>query len=166
MDDLRRSFRRIDALSRRVERVTGLTSQQLWALKTLRSAGRVDVARLARRMRLPPSTLGGVLDRLVGKGLVEWQRPRRAGGPPRASVTGAGDYLAASAPAVAQELLIEGLRRLSPNGLRNVSAGLHRLVHILGAEETPAQLLFSEEVNLSPDRRARRAGQTPDPETA
>lgn len=166
MDQVRRIFRRVDALSRRAERVTGLTSPQLWTLKVLRESGCVDVPTLARRMRLHPSTLGKVLERLESRGLVEWRRPRRAGGPPRAAVTGGGEYIGARAPAVAQELLLDGLRRLSPDGLASVSSGVQRLVHMLGAAETPAQLLYSEEVNLHPRRRASRGPQPSPPERA
>ena len=129
---------------------------QLWALKFLRETGCVDIPTLARRMGLHPSTLGGVLERLVGKGLVEWRRPRRTGGLPRAAVTREGEYFGSRSPAVAQELLLDGLRRLSPDGLTSVSTGIARLVTMLGAKETPAQLLFSEEVNVHPARRQRR----------
>lgn len=166
MDDVRRIFRRVDALSRRAERVTGLTSPQLWALKVLRETGCVDVPTLARQMGLHPSTLGGVLERLAGKGLVEWRRPRRTGGLPRAAVTREGEYFGSRAPAVVQVLLLDGLKRLTPDGLASVAAGTQRLVHMLGAEETPAQLLFSEEVNLQPARRARRSRKTTIPEKA
>ncbi len=165
MDDVRRIFRRVDALSRRAERVTGLTSPQLWTLKVLRETGGVDVPTLARRMGLHPSTLGGVLERLASKGLVEWRRPRRAGGLPRAAVTTEGEYFGSHAPAVAQVLLLDGLKRLTPDGLASVSAGIQRLVHMLGAEGTPAQLLFSEDVNLQPARRARRSRKTALPES-
>lgn len=163
MDDVRRIFRRVDALSRRAERVTGLTGPQLWTLKVLRDSGVVDVSTLARRMGLHPSTLAKVLERLVSKELVEWRRPRRAGGPPQVTVTRAGEYFGSRAPAVAQELLLDGLRRLSPDGLSSVTAGVGRLVHMLGAKETPAQLLFSEEVNLRPARRTRRGRQASPP---
>lgn len=156
LDDLRRVFRRVETLSRRAERVTNLSSPQLWALKTLGETGAVDVATLARRMRLHPSTLAGVLERLAGKGLIEWRSARRSGGPPRASVTAEGRYIGTRAPAVAPQLLLQGLRRLSPEGLACVSEGIHRLVVILGAKQTPAHLLFSEEVNLRVVRRARR----------
>lgn len=166
MDDVRRIFRRVDALSRRAERVTGLTSPQLWALKVLRESGSIDVPTLARRMGLHPSTLTGVLERLASKGLVEWRRPRRAGGLPRAAVTREGEYFGSRAPAVVQVLLLDGLKRLTPDGLASVSAGVQRLVHMLGAEETPAQLLFSEEVNLRSGRRGRRAPKTAPPENA
>jgi len=166
MDDVRRIFRRVDALSRRAERVTGLTSPQLWTLKVLRETGSIDVPTLARRMGLHPSTLGGVLERLVSKGFVEWRRPRRAGGLPRAAVTKEGEYFGSRAPAVAQVLLLDGLNRLTADGLASVAAGTQRLVHMLGAKETPAQLLFSDEVNLQPARRARRVGNTPGPGSA
>jgi DNA-binding MarR family transcriptional regulator len=164
IDDIRRIFRRVGTLSRRAEHVTGLTSPQLWALKVLWETGSIDVPTLARRMGLHPSTLGGVLERLVGKGLVEWRRPRRAGGLPRAAVTRDGEYFASRAPAVAQVLLLDGLKRLSVDGLASVAAGTQRLVHMLGAEETPAQLLFSDEVNLQPVRRTRRARTAPGPQ--
>ena len=161
MDDVRRIFRRVDALSRRAERVTGLTSPQFWTLKVLRETGSVDVPTLARRMGLHPSTLGGVLERLVSKGLVEWRRPRRTGGLPRAAVSRDGEYFGSRAPAVAQVLLLDGLKRLSADGLASVAAGTQRLVHMLGAEGTPAQLLFSDEVNLQPARRTRRERRGP-----
>lgn len=166
MDDVRRIFRRVDALSRRAERVTGLTSPQLWALKVLREMGSVDVPTLARRMGLHPSTLGRMLERLVSRGFVEWRKPRRAGGPARAACTAKGEYFGSRAPAVAQSLLLDGLKRLTPDGLASVSAGTQRLVHMLGARETPAQLLFSEEINLQPVRPARRARKTSPPESA
>lgn len=162
MDDVRRIFRRVDSLSRRAEHVTGLTSPQLWALKVLRETGCGDVPTLARCMRLHPATLGRVLEGLVEKGFIEWRRPRRAGGEPRVALTGEGEYFGSRAPAVPQGLLLDGLRRLSPEGLASVCSGVQRLVHMLGARNSPAQLLFSDEVNLrSGETESKARGRRP-----
>ena len=96
-----------------------------------------------------------MLERLVAKALSNGDGHVAPADPPRVALTREGDYIGSRSPAVAQELLLDGLRRLSTEGLTSVSTGTARLVTMLGAKETPAQLLFSEEVNVHPGRRQR-----------
>ena len=56
-------------------------------------------------------------------------------------------------PQVAQGLLVAGLEELPLAKLQEIAAGLEELVHILGAQELPPQLILLPEVNL-PKRKS------------
>jgi MarR family transcriptional regulator, organic hydroperoxide resistance regulator len=147
LDDLRRVFQVVHGYSKRAERVGGLTGPQLWAVKVLAESSPVRVSDLARRMYLHPSTVVGILDRLESGGLVQRTRSTEDRRVVTVSLTGKGNELVAKTPEVAQGLLLTGLRALPNRELHAVETGLALLVEVLGAQELPPRLLFSDEVN-------------------
>jgi DNA-binding MarR family transcriptional regulator len=147
LDDLRRVFQVVHGYSKRAERVGGLTGPQLWAVKVLAESSPVRVSDLARRMYLHPSTVVGILDRLESGGLVQRTRSTEDRRVVTVSLTDKGNQLVAKTPEVAQGLLLTGLRALPHRELHAVETGLSLLVEVLGAQELPPRLLFSDEVN-------------------
>ena len=148
IDNLRRVFQVVNEQSKKVEKETGLTGPQLWAIKTIAEAAPIKVSELARCMYLHPATVVGILDRLEGRGLVSRSRSREDRRVVDIELTGQGKELVAKAPEVAQGLLVKGLEPLSERRLLNIADGLEQMVKILGAQETPPQLILSPEINV------------------
>lgn len=148
IDNLRRSIKAINEYSRNAEKETGLTGPQLWVIKIVASSAPIKVSDLARRMYLHPATVVGILDRLESKGLVRRTRSTEDKRVVEIDLTAQGRVVVGQAPAVAQGMLVKGLESLSQEALSRVSDGMREIVRILGAEDCPPQLLFSQEVNL------------------
>jgi MarR family transcriptional regulator, organic hydroperoxide resistance regulator len=148
IDNIRRAFQVVNEQSKKAKRETGLTGPQLWAIKTIADLSPVRVSDLARRMYLHPATVVGILNRLESQGLIKRLRTNDDRRVVNVELTDVGNALVAKAPQVAQGLLVAGLEKLPLEKLQEIAAGLQALVHILGAQELPPQLLLSQEVNL------------------
>ena len=147
IDNLRRVFQVVNEQSKKVEKETGLTGPQLWAIKTIAQEAPIMVSEIARHMYLHPATVVGILDRLEKQGLVARIRSTEDRRVVRVELTAKGRALVRKAPEVAQGLLVEGLENLSASNLKNISHGLDQMVDILGAQNIPPQLILSPEVN-------------------
>jgi len=154
IDNIRRVFQVVNEHSKLIERETGLSGSQLWAMKVIAEAAPVKPSDLARRMYLHPATVVGLVDRLVKRGLVLRTRSEKDRRIVEIALTEKGIGLLASAPKVPQKLLVRGLESLSEERMMMVAGGLEELVRILGAEELPPQLILSSEVNLPPKGRS------------
>jgi DNA-binding MarR family transcriptional regulator len=148
IDNLRRSMKAINEYSKNAEKETGLTGPQLWAIKVVAGSAPIKVSDLARRMYLHPATVVGILDRLESKGLVQRTRSTEDRRVVEIDLTAQGRVVVGQAPEVAQGMLVKGLESLSREKLSHVSESMREIVRILGAEDFPPQLLFSQEVNL------------------
>jgi len=148
IDNIRRFFQVVNEHSKLVERETGLTGPQLWAIKVIAEAQSIKPSELARRMYLHPATVVGLIDRLVKRGLVLRVRSEEDRRVVEISLSNKGKELLLSAPEVPQGLLVRGLEGLSAEQLTKVADGTEELVRILGAEGLPPQLLLSSEVNM------------------
>jgi DNA-binding MarR family transcriptional regulator len=148
IDNLRRSIKAINEYSRNAEKETGLTGPQLWAIKIVAGSAPIKVSDLARRMYLHPATVVGILDRLESKGLVQRTRSTEDRRVVEIDLTEQGRVVVGQAPEVAQGMLVKGLESLSREKFSHVSESMREIVRILGAEDFPPQLLFSQEVNL------------------
>ena len=148
VDNIRRFFQVVNEHSKLVERETGLTGSQLWAIKTIAEAESIKPSELARRMYLHPATVVGLIDRLVKKGLVARDRSEQDRRVVAISLSEAGKKLLLSAPEVPQGLIVKGLEDLTAEKRSRVADGVEELVRILGAEGMPPQLLLSSEVNI------------------
>ncbi len=65
---LRRIFEAIQDYFQEVSKKFGLTSPQLWALKTVSAHGSLSLGELSKKMYLHPNTISGMMDRLERKG--------------------------------------------------------------------------------------------------
>jgi len=150
IDNIRRVFQVVNEHSKLIERETGLSGSQLWAMKVIAEATPIKPSELARRMYLHPATVVGLIDRLVKRGLVLRTRSEKDRRIVEIALTEKGSGLLAAAPQVPQNLLARGLEDLSDERLIMVAGGLAELVRILGAEGLPPQLILSSAVNLPP----------------
>jgi DNA-binding MarR family transcriptional regulator len=141
IDNVRRIFHAINEYSKTIERTTGLTGPQLWAVKLLAKAAPMRVSDLARQMYLHPATVVGILDRLETKGLVTRNRSKEDRRTVDLLLTDKGKELAATAPEVAQVMLMKGLEELPDEQFSCVEEGMKQVVRLLGAEHLSPQPL-------------------------
>jgi DNA-binding MarR family transcriptional regulator len=144
MQSLRQIVRTLEDYSTGVEKRFGLTGPQLWALWELGRGGPMALKDLAERMKLDASTMVGVVDRLVAKGLVV-RNPdpldrRRVSLVPTAK----GGTILAAAPHPAQGHLLAGLEHLDPETVVRLHQALSTLVKVMGAEGKKAPFFFAQ----------------------
>ena len=127
-----------------VEKRFDLTGTQLWALWELGRSGPCGLKDLAERMKLDSSTVVGVVDRLVVKGLVvrspDAQDRRRISITPTAK----GEEILVAAPHPAQGHLLVGLEGMERRKVENLHEALTTLVGVLGAEQLEAPFFFAK----------------------
>jgi len=149
INNIRRLFQAVNEHSKKAEHETGITGPQLWAIKVIGDASSIRTIDLAKRMYLHPATVVGILDRLESQGLVNRVRSTDDRRVVNVKLTKQGHALLKKAPEVAQGLLVKGLEALPEKKLNRIYDALDEVVHILGAQEIPPQLMHSNEVNVS-----------------
>jgi DNA-binding MarR family transcriptional regulator len=151
IDNLRRVFQILNEQSKEVERETGITGPQLWAIKTINESSPVNVSDLAKKLYLHPTTVIGIIDRLEKQDLVKRRRSKDDRRVVWIELTDKGNSLVKSAPEVAQGLLVSGLEKISANNLIEIDRSMKLLVKIFGAQKIPPKLILSTEVNVPND---------------
>jgi DNA-binding MarR family transcriptional regulator len=155
LDNIRRVFQVVNEQSKQVERETGLTGPQVWAIKVIAEQGTIRVSELAKRMYLHPATVGGILDRLEKRGLIARNRSLTDRRVVDVELTVEGRQLVANSPEVATNKIAGGLETLPFAELAMIHHGLERLAGILDAKGLPPQLIGSGEVN-TPKKASKR----------
>lgn len=117
-----------------IEKQTGITGAQLWALQELADQASLRVGELATRMALHQSTASNLLDRLEEQKLVARSRDDNDQRVVRVNLTDAGRKKLAEAPKPARGILPEALRTMSPGELTALEGVLDQLVAKLGAD--------------------------------
>jgi DNA-binding MarR family transcriptional regulator len=145
MQDLRRIVKVLEHYSLSVEKRFGLTGPQLWALWELGRMGPLALKDLAARMRLDPSTVVGVVDRLAAKGMVTRNPDTSDRRRISLVLTEKGTELLQSAPHPAQGHLLAGLEGMNRERVESLHEALRMLVTVLGADQVEAPFFFSEE---------------------
>jgi DNA-binding MarR family transcriptional regulator len=135
-----------------VQGQTGITGAQLFVLRVLAAHPGLSINELADRTMTHQSSVSVVVSRLVERGLVA-----RAPSPDDrrrqvVELTARGRLLHRKAPAVAQELLITAVRRLSPGVRRGLADGLQALTDALGASHGRAAMFFEEDDRAEPSK--------------
>jgi len=144
MQSLRRIVKALEEYSRSVEKRFELTGPQLWALWELGCSGPLALKDLASRMHLESSTVVGVVDRLVAKGLLV--RNPDATDRRRISLepTDKGLEILAAAPHPAQGHLLAGLESMECSRVLSLHQALQTLENVLQAKDLEAPFFFSE----------------------
>jgi DNA-binding MarR family transcriptional regulator len=149
IDNLRRVFQILNEQSKKVEKETGLTSPQLWTIKTINESSPINVSDLANKLYLHPTTVIGIIDRLEKQDLVTRRRSKDDRRVVWIELTDKGNDLIKSAPEVAQGLLVSGLEKIAASNLIEIDRSMKHLVKIFGAQKTPPKLILSTEVNVT-----------------
>ena len=145
MQNLRRIFKSVESYSRTVETRFGITGPQLWALWELGREAPQSLKDLAASMHLSPSTVVGVIDRLIVKDLVLREADTNDRRRICLSLSPKGHVLIDQAPNPAQDQLLKGLKSLNSSQLKTLYKSLEMLVIAMDAEKLHAPFFFSEE---------------------
>ena len=111
-----------------IERQSGVTGAQLWALQELREAAGLRVGELANRMALHQSTTSNMVDRLETAGLLRKERTSADQRVVRLYLTEEGNALLIRAPSPARGVLPEALRLMDEEGLASLQSELDKLL--------------------------------------
>jgi DNA-binding MarR family transcriptional regulator len=129
---LRRIFRAVHEYSKAIHRKSGLSGPQVWALTLLEAHPQLSATALAARMFVHPSTVTGIVQRLVAKGAVTRTVDAADRRGVRLAVTRAGRRILASTPPPVQVGLTRALAGLPLRRLRVLRGSL---AHIAEATE-------------------------------
>lgn len=135
---LRRIMRRVEGASAELLEAHGVTAPQLLCLHALVRAGNLTQIELSREVRLSPSTLVGVIDRLEAKGLVRRRRDPDDRRRIHIAPTEAGRAVERAAPEPLQLQLERGLGAMPEDERLAIAQALDRLVHLLEAQHIDA----------------------------
>lgn len=111
-----------------IERQSGITGAQLWALQELFERPGLRVGELANLMALHQSTASNMIDRLETAELVRKERTSADQRVVRLYLTDKGSDLLATAPSPARGVLPEALRMLPPEDLERLQDELDVLL--------------------------------------
>lgn len=111
-----------------IERQSGITGAQLWAMQEMLERPGLRVGELANLMALHQSTTSNMIDRLETSGLVRKERTSADQRVVRLYLTDKGADLLATAPSPARGVLPEALRMLSEEDLSRLQDDLDVLL--------------------------------------
>lgn len=140
VQDLRVVVRTIQAHSRWVEKQSGVSGVQLWAMWELFESPGQKVSELSRALSIHQSTASNMLDKLEEKSLIRRDRS----GPDQRVVqlflTKKGSDLLSVAPRPAQGAVQDALKRMSDKELQDLKSGLDALINHMSVSEEGAAL--------------------------
>ncbi|MDH5232899.1 MAG: MarR family transcriptional regulator [Gammaproteobacteria bacterium] len=140
LKNLRVVVRTTQAHSRWVEKSTGVSGAQLWAMWELFAKPGQKVSDLSRTLSIHQSTASNMLDKLEERGLIRRDRS----GPDQRVVqlflTSRGTEVLSDAPRPAQGAIINALNALSDNDLQQLNQGLGALMANMQVAETQAAM--------------------------
>ncbi len=111
-----------------IERQSGITGAQLWALQELLEKPGLRVGELAKLMALHQSTASNMIDKLESASLVRKERTTVDQRVVRLYLTDAGTELLDQAPSPARGVLPEALRMMPVDDLHRLQADLDSLL--------------------------------------
>jgi MarR family transcriptional regulator, organic hydroperoxide resistance regulator len=135
---LRRLFRAIHEYSKAIQRKSGLSGPQVWALTILKTEGGLSARELAARMFIHPSTLTGIVSRLVRKGAITRTVDSMDRRGVRLSTTRLGGRILKTTPPPVQVGLTRALAALPPRRLRDLRTSLVRIARETEADRVNA----------------------------
>jgi DNA-binding MarR family transcriptional regulator len=135
---LRRLFRAIHEYSKAIHRKSGLSGPQLWALTLLEAQPGLSARELAARMFVHPSTVTGIISRLVGKGAITRAVDSKDRRGVRLAVTASGRRILKTTPPPVQVGLTRALAALPPRRLRALRSNLERIARETEADRIKA----------------------------
>ncbi|MFT5583932.1 MAG: DNA-binding MarR family transcriptional regulator [Cognaticolwellia sp.] len=141
---LRRIIRQVSAHSRSLSSVSGVTVPQMLCMRAIADAGAKDSSAevtsraVAQAVQLSPSTVSGVMERLVQAGLVLRERSTKDRRRVHLSLTPAGKDTLSAAPNPLQERFLSRLQGLPKSEQEQLLEALERVVQLMDADEIEA----------------------------
>lgn len=130
---VRTIVRSVHHYSRQLARTNGISVTQLVCLETLRNGGPLTLKGLAERLRMAPSSLVAVVDRLVDAELTSRERSQTDRRKLVLAVTPKGVTLLAESPTLLDDLLAHRLNQLPEAERLTMASALERVVTLMPA---------------------------------
>ena len=156
LDAVRKLVRLLRLADRAAQRDVGLSGAQLSVLQELGRTPSLSLNELALRTCTDQSSVSVVVTRLVDAGLVSRDRDAHDARRLVLNLTKAGRTLLQKAPTVAQEQLIEVFERMATSERHRFAERFEWILGELGAEQTPASMLFEDTETEGRRGRAKR----------
>jgi MarR family transcriptional regulator, organic hydroperoxide resistance regulator len=135
---LRRLFKAVHVYSKSVLRTTGLSGPQLWALTILQEEPGLSLRDLAARMYAHPSTVSGVVERLVKQRAVKREVHPSDRREIRLTLTETGTRLIKKSPTPVQAALTQALCSMPASRLRQLRKALEDVAQSTEADHLDA----------------------------
>ena len=135
---LRQIIRATDLYSRKLSKVSGLTSPQLLIMQAISAHGEITMGDLANEVSLSQATITTILDRLEKRALVERKRGEQDKRRVYAHLTQAGDEIIDKAPTPLQDEFIERFDRLEDWEQSLILSSLQRVAAMMNAGDIDA----------------------------
>jgi DNA-binding MarR family transcriptional regulator len=132
MDALRRIVRALRLVAGEVERELGISVAQLFILQALEDGLPRSVNEIADATVTDPSTISGLIKRLVERKLIHRKRSTEDARRAEVSLTAKGAALLKRAPKAPQRKLVDALGSMKAGNLKSLASGLAELAQRLG----------------------------------
>ena len=144
LDSIRRIVRALRLASRRAETRFGLSSAQLFVLKSLQGGGPRTINEIAERTFTHQSSVSTVVSRLQRSGLLERARSKADGRRREVTLTPEGRSLLRTRVELGQTRLLAGVEGLAPRERAQLAELLAKVVRQAGFSDVPARMFFEE----------------------
>jgi len=145
VEALRRLVRLLHDSARMAQGRTGISGAQLFVLRTLAEHPGLSINDLAERTMTHQSSVSVVVSRLLVRGLVARAPSSDDRRRQLVTLTPRGRALYRRSPPVAQERIVEAVRKLSPARRHGLSDGLQALAKALGVSARGASMFFEDD---------------------
>ncbi|MCE2510113.1 MAG: winged helix-turn-helix transcriptional regulator [Alphaproteobacteria bacterium] len=139
---LRRIIRATDLHSKRLFKLSGLTTPQIVVLQSVRDLGEVTTGRISARVSLSQGTVTSILDRLESRGLIKRYRSVTDRRVVHARLTKPGRAMLRQAPPLLHEQFASAFAALSPSQQEKIIKTLHDVAGMMGAGHLDAAPLL------------------------
>ena len=137
---LRILLRAVQAHSRTVEKMCGLSSAQLWMLYEVSLSDGIKVSELATTLSIHRSTSSNMLDKLEKKDLISRDRSKLDQRSVHINITQQGKELLAQAPSPPQGHLSNTLTKLTGEQVSNLETSLQVFIDTLHFDDVKASM--------------------------
>lgn len=145
MDSVRRLVRTLRMSATDAERITGLSSAQIFVLQLLAESPAESMNDLAARTFTDQSSVSVVVTRLETRGLVERRPSSVDGRRTTVHITDAGRGLLTGRPPTAQARLLRALELMPHDALVSLAHELTQVVALMGLAHEPPTMIFEDD---------------------
>ena len=132
---IRRLMQAGEHYTKELNKIYNVSAAQINCLLALHENGPLPPSQIAKHVMVNSSTVTGIIDRLEKKDLVKRQRISKDRRVITVELTKTGKTLAENAPSPIQQKIIDGLNKLSPSEIEQITLTLRRLTDMLDVQD-------------------------------
>lgn len=122
-----------------IEKQTGISGAQLWAMAAVVEQPGIRVTELGKAMAIHQSTTSNLVERLVQAGLLRRERSPKDQRVVNLFPTAKGSRLVKKAPGPVRGMLLDGLEKLTPADLSTLDSALATLIRQMDVKDANGQ---------------------------